>query len=487
MKKIILIILLLVGVTVVQAQRGPRNPQLNELIGLKDSVQLQERLNSLYKSDKESDLLLLANYYNMKRNPAKSSEINQLILTRFPKGRTAFNKACDDIYNETDGPTNVKNYDAFLERFGNEPQFKGDQFFQYAKTYVAFSFAHKEPEKVKLWIDKITDTIYRTQAYSYGARQLASARHYSQAEQLIKLAMSETKQRGLKNSRDSAAYLDYARACADILLAQKKYSEGYIYGKMAYDECKGLNSKIDKAWFPKIKATYCDLLVGTERYTEAYPMMEECIRDGSSSPIVKERFEKAYQIVNGSTKGYNEHYASLTSTLLSSIKKKVAAQIINEPAFNFKLTDVKGNIVTLESLKGKVVILDFWATWCGPCKASFPKMQMAVNKYENDPEVIFLFVHTWETETVPAKAIANASKYLTSNNYTFNLLMDLKPKGAPNRSNEAARGFKLIGIPTKLILDKDGNIRFRVVGGGSEGDDEFLAEMVEMIELARKG
>src|SRR5690606_41666590 len=75
------------------------------------------------------------------------------------------------------------------------------------------------------------------------------------------------------------------------------------------------------------------------------------------------------------------------------------------PAPGFSLKDLDGKEVSLEDLKGKVVVLDFWATWCAPCIKSFPAMQMAVDKYKEDPEVAFLFINTWERQEDPAAAV----------------------------------------------------------------------------------
>jgi len=123
------------------------------------------------------------------------------------------------------------------------------------------------------------------------------------------------------------------------------------------------------------------------------------------------------------------------------------------------------------------VILDFWATWCGPCKRSFPAMQMAVNKFKDNPNVQFLFIHTWEKGE--ADATAAAKKYIDDNKYSFQVLMDLKDETG---SNKVVEGFGISGIPTKFILDKNGNIRFRITGF-SGGDDAAVAELSAMIDM----
>jgi len=484
--KFILILCLLVSSAAVFAQRQI-NPKLAALRDEKDPVELNKKILLLRESNNEADLQILADYYGFMRDSTKSGQILELIEQKFPDGRAAFNKAFNEIYNETDGASNVIKYNAFVSRFGTKPEFQDNKEFHFAKTYVAFSFVDEQPKKVKEWIDKITDSLYRTKAYSYGARELADAKHYTEAEQLIKLSLVQKKSRGLKNKSDSVEYLEFARMAASILLAEKKYTEGYPISKMVYDDSKTPNPNIHKGLVKQVEQNYVNYLVGTKRYKEAFTSMSNSIKDGSATPLIKEHFKQAYVAARGNSIGYEPYYDSLMKELRDSTMKRVAKMMIKEPAFNFTVTDVNGKPVTLENLKGKVVILDFWATWCGPCIASFPRMQLAVNKYKNDPDVVFLFIHTWETGNDPSKTTESAVKLLASKKYNFKLAMDLKSKGAQDKTNPAATGFRLGGIPTKLIIDKEGNIRFKILGGGgSEGEDAFLGDMVAMIELSRE-
>jgi thiol-disulfide isomerase/thioredoxin len=170
---------------------------------------------------------------------------------------------------------------------------------------------------------------------------------------------------------------------------------------------------------------------------------------------MKDDLKTLYVKVKGSSAGYEEYLASLNKILAEKMRKDVAKQIINKPAAMFTLKDVDGRTVSLESYKGKTVILDFWATWCGPCKASFPAMKMAVNKFAADSTVKFLFIHTWERED---SATVKAKKYVVDNNYPFEVLMDLKDPASG--VNKVVESFKVNGIPAKFIIDKNGNIRF---------------------------
>jgi thiol-disulfide isomerase/thioredoxin len=170
-----------------------------------------------------------------------------------------------------------------------------------------------------------------------------------------------------------------------------------------------------------------------------------------------------------------EHYKSM-----SKLKADLAQKMINKPAPAFSLKDLDGKTVPLSDLKGKVVILDFWATWCTPCKASFPGMQLAVRKYKNNPNVKFLFVDLWETGDYYTDDIR---KFIKDSHYDFHVLLDEKLSGS--KYTKVGQLYNINAIPTKIIIDKKGNIRFTFTGG-SATPNKLLDEVTAMIELVEK-
>jgi thiol-disulfide isomerase/thioredoxin len=156
-------------------------------------------------------------------------------------------------------------------------------------------------------------------------------------------------------------------------------------------------------------------------------------------------------------------------TLEGKAKEKLLKEIIKKPAKDFKVTDFSGKTVSLADYRGKVLILNFWATWCGPCIAEFKELKIAYEKYLNDPKVAFAFVSI-DTET------EDIQPFLLKNGYNFPVWLS---NGAIEREYEIYSG-----IPRLFLIDVNGNIRFDNTGFGKDG--LYLKKLDWMIESALK-
>jgi peroxiredoxin len=229
---------------------------------------------------------------------------------------------------------------------------------------------------------------------------------------------------------------------------------------------------------PEIYQNYILILAGAGQTAKAKEVAENTVKAGKGTEAMKELLKKEYVKAKGSESGYDQYIASLESSAKDKARTELAKTMINQPAPAFALKDLDGKTIALADLKGKIVIVDFWATWCGPCKASFPGMQMAVNKYKDDPNVKFLFVDTWENGD---NYVPGVKQFIADNKYTFHVLVD--EKGDDGRQSKVVSNFKVTGIPTKFIIDKNGNIRFMYVGY-SGTPEKLVEEVTDMIDMA---
>jgi len=138
-----------------------------------------------------------------------------------------------------------------------------------------------------------------------------------------------------------------------------------------------------------------------------------------------------------------------------------------KPAPDFSLTDIDGKTVSLASLKGKTVILDFFATWCGPCKQGMPVL-MDIAKARSGDGVVLYAVDVDE----PADKIRS---FLTKKGWSLNVLLAGKSK--------ISKAYNVGGIPHTVVIGPDGVIRLIEVGfmGRSHSDKTINAAIDEAI------
>lgn len=124
------------------------------------------------------------------------------------------------------------------------------------------------------------------------------------------------------------------------------------------------------------------------------------------------------------------------------------------PAPDFTLTDQYGNEHTLSDYKGKVVFLNFWATWCGPCKQEMPDIEELYNDYgNNEGDVIILGVANPASDEYPNNSDVSAGKvkdFLEQNGYTFPVVFD--------ETGDVLQNYYISAFPTTFVIDKEGNI-----------------------------
>lgn len=456
----------------VAAQQQRRNPRLDSLKNEKDQSVLQQKLKGL-EIGSEADMSLLMQYYYSTES-AKALTVGDNILKRYPKGDYAFIQVQNAIFTERSASKQEAMYldakknfpSADLNRVANQVSY----------TYVT----EKNTVKALQYLAEVKDASYRPavvqsivevmMSYDLKNAELLLGKEVENARKLMDNA-TVTEVAGGRAADPKRNYYTYLNLYGAVLMQNGKEQEAFKYIKDVYAH---INQKDDA-----LVKNYAYLLALNGNNEEALPLLEKIVRQGKGDHKIKEALRKAYSKVNPGN-DVTTYLASLEGELKSIIQGEVAKLLISETAPSFVVKDVNGKTVSLADFKGKTIVLDFWATWCGPCKKSFPAMQMAVNKYKNDPNVKFLFIHTWERVADP---LTDARTYLSSNNYKFDLYMDTKD--ALTKDNPAVSLFGVSGIPAKFVIDGNGKTRFKITGF-SGGNEAAVEELTAMIETAKK-
>jgi peroxiredoxin len=152
----------------------------------------------------------------------------------------------------------------------------------------------------------------------------------------------------------------------------------------------------------------------------------------------------------------------LTPAMLPPAKGE--GPLIDQPAPDFTLEDLDGNPVRFSDFRGKPVVLNFWATWCGPCRAEIPHVDALYNKYK-DRGLVVIGVNN-ESDHAKVKAFAEEQ-------ISYSVLLDGRAQ---------FEDYSVRGIPCTYYIDKMGIIRYRDVGFGPGEEKKIEQKITELLQ-----
>lgn len=444
------------------------------------------------KDINEADLMTVRNYYeNILKDKEKGDELMAHLQQRFPNGRWRRNEALSAFGKEKDVYQKAKLFEELKKKFKFT---KDDQSLLDAYAYqLAAAFADTSDfENMKKYAANISSNTSKAQLYNNVAWKLAGAGIYNKpinveigkelSLESLDLMKKEISEKAGKPAYQTDAqylkgleseYYNNADTYAVLLYHSGEYEKAYDIQKTAVEHYKRKNVNLNTSFTAMIEKTQGKQAARNE--------IETFFKEGKYTPAMKNQFKAIFMADNKTEEDWIKYTSNLEEKALMRLKEALAKEIMNMPAPQFALRDLDGKEVSLASLKGKVVVADFWATWCGPCIASFPAMKKAVEKFKSHPDVAFVFIDTWENDADREKKVTD---FIAKNEYPFQVLYDqAKSKETDERDFAVVGQYKVEGIPTKFVIDRNSNIRFKSVGWNGNAD-ELVNELTAMIDMA---
>ncbi|MBA4320069.1 MAG: hypothetical protein C0412_16840, partial [Flavobacterium sp.] len=375
----------------------------------------------------------------------KADEVTAEYLKEFPNGKYALQEKINNIYRENNKANRIELVQKF---FQENPDLSKDIKEQIQYVFVQALIALNKYDEAYSYISKMevqNGAMYNALSWT----MLEKGENLEKALTWAKKGIDLLRNPNVLTRPANVTLKDWKNSLtvtlADIL-------DTYAYGldKLGrYEEAEKAFEEV----FSIIKAPlgadyytrYIECLNKNKKYEKAVEFAEQCIKKGITSDKLNEAYKEAFLKIKGTAEEFKKKGKELNDEGSKQKKENLTGQLLNKPAPKLSLKSLDGKTVNLADLKGKVVVVDFWATWCGPCKASFPALQKVYEKYLQNKNVVILAVNTWEYEKGNTREKI-VKKFISDNKYNFPVLLDHEDK-----TEGFVTQFEVANIPTKFI------------------------------------
>lgn len=408
------------------------------------------------KKNSEDYQIIAARLYGRLKMTNEKKQLEDQIKAKYPTGNFESSNFFFDFANHPDKTEAyiLERLNLYTTTFSNiSVSFKDYFYTSLLKIYADNKDLQQLDQYEKLLSNKIkAASFYNDYAWNLSGQDLVTpAKDIDFAEKISKRSLdilADLQKQAAFPDDLNGSYNMYGDTYALILYKLNRFEEAFKYQDRIYQQ-GGLDIGGKERY-----AAYTEKVKGSE---PARKYIEEELSKGTDSRVLLAQLETIYGKLNLPLDNFKAIKAKSLEAVNANLKADIVKKYGTTDAINFSLKNLEGKVVNLSDLKGKVVVLDFWATWCGPCKASFPAMQELVTKYK-DKNVEFLFVNTWERGK-ENETTEKVTAFINDKKYSFNVVFDY--------DDSITAKYKIEGIPTKVVIDKQGSV---IAFGSSEQD-----------------